>query len=155
MVEVVLALAAIAVTAAIVIGDARPPTPQEPPPREPGFEELPVLPTPLLLEQIDAPTEAMDLAALSSADAPALAQTTFALPLPSARTLPLMPEPSVGTPHPRPDPDRLIQTEVQVPDGGGEHAKAVTRLVIGITASGLVLGLMLMGLGRAIGLLFR
>jgi hypothetical protein len=105
----------------------------------------------LSIENIDAPTQAMDAGALAAATHP---QTTFALPLPSAQILPEMHAP-VGTPHFRPDPDRFIQTEVLVPEGNAEQARAVTRLVIGIAGAGLALGLIAMGLGRAIGFFFH
>jgi hypothetical protein len=161
MVEVVLALAAIAVTAAIVMGDARPPGRREPtPPAQAPFEELPAMPATLLIEQIDAPTEAADLSELPTqlASPAALAESTFALPLPSSQALPsALPqtvEGAIGKPHPRPDPDRLIQTEVLLPEGSRAQAIAVTRLVIGITAAGLALGLGILGLSRAISLLF-
>jgi hypothetical protein len=151
MVEVVLALAAIAVTAAIVIGDARPARREEPlPPEQPAFEDPHPIPLPLAIETIDSPTEAFDASALAAE--PSLTRTTFSLPLPSAQVLPSDTPAALGRPHPRPDPDRLIQTEVFVPQGSGEQARAVTRLVIGISAAGLALGLAIMGLGRAIGL---
>jgi hypothetical protein len=156
MVEVVLALAAIAVVAAIVLGDARPTQRQEAPaPIQPAFEELPAVPATLVLEDIDRPTQAADLSDLPTqlSEPMPIADTTFALPLPSAQALPATAEAALGKPHARPDPDRLIQTEVLLPDGSRAHAIALTRLIIGIAAAGLVLGLGLMGLARAISLL--
>ena len=152
MVEVVLALAAIAVTAAIVIGDARPPSRQPPaPPKPPALEETG---SALLSTEIDLPTQTFDPAALTVASMPA-PQTVLTLPSSSSEIVPSSADAPLEAPRWQPDPERLIQTEVVIPDGAGQHRTAVVRLAIGITASGLVLGLGIMGVARAIGALVR
>src|SRR6266568_3912396 len=134
MLVVVLALLAVAVTAAVVIRDAHPPAPHpvlEPP--GPTPEHAPAV------EAVDAPTEAIDMAQLvapeasaagdGSVDAPtqsmsmpvsfAGAQAGAILPYPAsgveaiAKPAAFIP---VGQAHLQPDPDRLIQTEIVIED---------------------------------------
>jgi len=141
---VILALIAVGLTAAFVLSEAIG-----------GSVSDPVQPTDTMdaaggdalgLDLIDAPTQAVAISGSDLLDAPT--QATI-MPAPEAE-----PVTTVGIPHFRPDPDRLIQTEVLLPSGN-DHSVAMTKLAIGIAVSGLGLGLGILGLARGVNFLVR
>jgi hypothetical protein len=86
------------------------------------------------------------------------AQAAAILPYPaSAPTVEPVMEPAAFVPagkaHLQPDPDRLIQTEIVIEDVARAQRFALTRLVIGLVASGAVIGLGVIGIARGIMLL--
>jgi hypothetical protein len=161
----------LAATAAVVIRDAHPGVP---------YTDAEVPQPEAQPDVLDAPTEAIDLTQLGlagghdgddvSIDAPtqsmpmpvafAGAQAAAILPSPGAARFP---EPTVvpvaflpaGSPHLRPDPDRLIQTEIVIEDVARAQSAALTRLVIGLVAAGGVIGLGMVGIGEGVALLVR
>lgn len=171
MVVVILALIAVAVTAAVVIRDAHPPVPHPAAKTpEPAAEETPA-------QDLDPPTEAIDMTQLvlpdgpptedASIDAPtqstpmpvsfAGAQAAAILPYPASVVEPIAKPGFIpaGMPHLQPDPDRLIQTEVVIQDVSRAQSVALTRLAIGMGVSGAVIGLGVIGIVRGITLLVR
>jgi hypothetical protein len=170
MVVVILALIAVAVTAAVVIRDAHPAVPRpaekapEPPPTHAPARE-----------PVDPPTEGIDMTQLvfhdeppteeASVDAPtqatpmpvsfAGAQAAAILPSPASAVEPIAKPAFIpaGKPHLQPDPDRLIQTEIVIEDVARAQSLALTRLAIGMAVSGAVIGLGVIGIARGITLL--
>ena len=157
MVVVILALLAVAVTAAVVIRDAHPPAPHpatETP--RPTPEHAPAG------EPVDAPTQAIDMTQLVAETPPtgdgSVDALTQSMPVPlsfGAQAAAILPYPTsvaepiakpaafipVGKPHLQPDPDRLIQNEIVIEDVAHAHSIALRRLAIGMAAlTGLVFG---------------
>jgi len=172
MVVVILALIAVAVTAAVVIRDAHPPVPRPAAKTpEPAPQQTPAR------EPVDLPTEAIDMTQLVFPDEPqteddSVDAPTQATPMPVSFAGPqaaaILPSPAsvvepiakpaftpAGKPHLRPDPDRLIQTEIVIEDVARAQSLALTRLAIGMAASGAVIGLGVIGIARGITLLVR
>ncbi len=172
MLIVALALVVVAATAAVVIRDAHPRLSAPDATRPDEAPEPPAEPDP-----VDAPTQAVDMSQLTSAEVSDLDAPTQSMPLPvafagaqAAALLPYpaaIPEPSVeaapkpaafvpaGTPYPQPDPDRLIQTEVVIDDPQRAHNAAMTRLALGIAVSGTAIGLGVMGAARGVAALIH
>jgi len=170
MVVVILAVLALAVTAAVVIRDAhaphsQPAVPSPEPSSDPAFGRDP----------LEAPTEAIDMTQLVagtpgredlSFDPPAqsmpipvsssAAQAAAILPYPASVAEPIA-RPAAfvpsGKPHLSADPDRLIQTEIVIEDVARAQTVALRRLAIGMAASGAVIGLGVIGVARGIALL--
>jgi hypothetical protein len=172
MVVVVLALIALAVTAAFVIRDAHPPVA---PPASETTEPSPEVRAEA--DVVDAPTQAIDMAQLVapvqadddlSFDPPtqsmpisvafSSAQAAAILPYPASEPAgePIV-EPAAfvraGTPHLQLDPARLIQTEIVIEDVARAQTLALTRLVIGLAASGAIIGFGVIGVARGLMLL--
>jgi hypothetical protein len=171
MVVVVLALIALAVTAAVVIRDAHPPVARQAVNAEPSPE---VRAEP---DVVDAPTEAIDMTQFvvpgQAEYEPSFDPPTQSMPTPvtfsGAQAAAILPYPAskpaaetivepaafvrAGTPHRQPDPARLIQTEILIEDEARAQTLALTRLVIGLAASGAVIGLGVIGLARGLMLL--
>jgi hypothetical protein len=131
MLVVIFALVAVAITATIVIRDAHQPA-HRAPSRHTGHRAEDPLAT------VDAPTEGVDLSELDLGLVPQAGPPGIT---------------PLGTPHLQPDDTRLIQTEVVLEDTGREHTIALTRLVVGITACGVFVGLGVIALVRGIDLL--
>ena len=163
MLIVALALVVVAATAAVVIRDAHPSPPKP-------AAEMPVAPAePLVLDMlappadepqsdVDAPTQSMPVPfAFAGSQAAALLPYQLA-PEPLIEPEPAVQQPAAfvpaGTPYLQPDADHLIQHEVVI-DPDEEHSAAVTKLIIGIAASGTAMGLVIVGAGRGIGVLIR
>jgi len=181
MLVVVLALIALAVTAAIVIRDAHNPKAQ--PFAKPGVDTAESSPDVRAEpDVVDAPTEAIDMTQLVAPQAPSSEDLSFdpptqSMPVPvafsGAQAAAILPYPAsgpavepahgpalgpaafvpAGKPHLQPDPDRLIQTEIVIEDVTRAQKLALTRLVIGLAASGAVFGFGAIGIARGIMLL--
>jgi hypothetical protein len=177
MVVIVLALIALAVTAAVVIRDAHPPAGQ--PVAHPivgTAESSPEVGT--APDVVDAPTQAVDMTQLVVPQVPAGEDLSFdppteSMPVPmafsGAQAAAILPYPAsehvvqpimepaafvpAGKPHLQPNPDRLIQTEIVIEDVTRAQKLAMTRLVIGLAASGAVFGFGVIGVARGIMLL--
>jgi len=90
---------------------------------------------------VDAPTESMPAVAFGGAQAAAI------LPYPAR----FEPEPVAAIdPSYAPDPDRLIQHVVLLDESETAQGPALARLIAGIAIAGGVVGLSLIGVGRAI-----
>jgi hypothetical protein len=171
MVVVVLALIALAVTAAVVIRDAHPPVANPAP--QPVKDAT--APAPVVggeADVVDAPTEAVDMTQLvvPAADDPSFDPPTQSMPAPvvfsGSQAAAILPYPAqapafepvvepaafapASSPHLRPDPTRLIQTEIVIEDVARAQTLALTRLVIGLALSGAAIGFGLIGAVRGI-----
>jgi hypothetical protein len=178
MVVIVLALIALAVTAAVVIRDAHPPAGK--PVVRPVDQRVAKTAEPsedfgAEPDVVDAPTQAIDMTQLVLPQVPAgddlsFDQPTGSIPVPvassAAQAAAILPYPAsapivepilepaafmpAGKPHLQPDPDRLIQTEIVIEDVARAQKLAMTRLVIGLAASGAVFGFGVIGIARLI-----
>lgn len=144
-VSVIVAVAVIAATAAVALLAAR-----EPPSHHDVADPGP---------RIAGDAAAVDEPPLAPARMPEPPVTTPAVSVPPVPAgwlpdpVPPAPEPAapaIGVPASRPDPDRLIQTEVIVPGGRAARLAALLRLVFWLALSGALVGLALLGVGRAI-----
>jgi len=59
----------------------------------------------------------------------------------------------IGVPHPQPDPDRMIQTEILLPDDGRARTLACMRLIVSVLGFGVTFGVGIVLFARWLGAL--
>ncbi|MGZ4126891.1 MAG: hypothetical protein ACXVQY_08955 [Actinomycetota bacterium] len=153
MIVVALALILVAVTAAVVIRDV-----QTPPPRHLHHGKN----VPARDDPFDMPTQAVDMSGLldggkpddEHSDPPTADVELPVLEAAAASVAPgLVPVPSTAVPIV--ESDHLIQTEVLQAYGERVQALALSKLLLGIAGSGVVVGLVIIALVRGIEALIR